>query len=490
MDQTKAAWPEWEIEKELGRGSFGTVYQAVRREYGIESRSAIKHIPIPSENDETEKYRIEGLNDAGIRASYRRMVEDVIREIKLMQSVKVSQNVVGIEDYKVLERTDSPGWDIFIRMELLTPLTEWLCDCEATESDVVRLGTDICRALEVCSGQQILHRDIKPENIFVDSLGTFKLGDFGIGKKLESMASGTTRIGTENYMAPEVYRGDPYGSAADQYSLGLVLFWMLNGKRMPFLPEKQILSPADREEAFRKRIRGENLPQPRDASARMTAVIRKACAPNPKNRYRTPEEFRKALETVGSGAAFHMQKRQVKWMAVLLVAVIVVVAWMSRDMSLCDSLRYSPSPSFESPLTPSPGDAMSPEDIPDADDTDAATSEPSSTAESTVPSPTLYASLAPDSGPNQDDLLGSSSRLVHPDDGNWLDDYETQYVKTKYGNLAYLRYEPKDDSDTFGDVLEKDKVTVLARQNGFSLVMTENKVAGWVTSGVLVYQYK
>ena len=454
--------------REIGRGSFGTVYEAVRREYGIESRAAIKCISIPAEDDDPERYRREGLDETAIRETYRRIAEDVIREIEFMQSVKDSPNIVGIEDYKVVGKKDSPGWDIFIRMELLTPLTEWLCDRENSEADAVRLGTDLCRALEACGRMQIIHRDIKPENIFISSLGTFKLGDFGISRKLESMTYGLTRIGTANYMAPEIYREEAYDRRADQYSLGLVLYWMLNGRRLPFLPDKQILSPADRNDAFRKRIRGEVLPPPRDASARMTAVIRKACAPKPEERYPTPEAFREALEKVDGGKAAAASKSGAwKKRAALF---LILAALITGGVLIRNRPWVEPPDPTEAPAASSEAPEPASDAVPAAD---------TSTLQTQTPAP----------GPGEKDLRGCSDRLVHPDEGSWLDDYETQYVKTQYGNRAYLRYAPEEESDHDEFVKEKDQVTVLARQNGFSLVITENRLIGWVTSGVLVYRY-
>ena len=92
-------------------------------------------------------------------------------------------------------------------------------------------------------------------------------------------------------------------------------------------------------------------------------------------------------------------------------------------------------------------------------------------------------------GPSSDDLRGCNSRIVSPEWYNWLDSYETKYVKTKHGVRAYLRYDPKSDSDYFDFVYEKDRVTVMARQNGFSLVSTANGLTGWVTSSVLTSHY-
>ncbi len=98
---------------------------------------------------------------------------------------------------------------------------------------------------------------------------------------------------------------------------------------------------------------------------------------------------------------------------------------------------------------------------------------------------TCFAAYAP----SPDDLRGCNSKIVSPAWYSWLDSYETKYVKTKHGVRAYLRYEPSSNSDYYDYVYEKDAVTVLARENGFSLVKVTDGVAGWVTSGVLVDFY-
>ena len=70
---------------------------------------------------------------------------------------------------------------------LLTPLYQHLREHPLSEEDVIRLGIDLCRALEICQKYNIIHRDIKPENIFYSEQGSFKLGDFGIARQLEAV---------------------------------------------------------------------------------------------------------------------------------------------------------------------------------------------------------------------------------------------------------------------------------------------------------------
>ncbi len=295
-------WPEWEIEKVLGQGSFGVVYQAVRRDSNVESRAAIKIISIPANKSEIESLRAEGLDDQGTKTYFKGVVDDFVSEIQLMETLKGIQNIVSVEDYKVVEKQGEIGWEIFIRMELLTPFNVYLDGKKMSEKEVAKLGADICAALEICDKRKIIHRDIKPENIFINDFGHFKLGDFGIARKLENVTGGLSQKGTYFYMAPDVANGTNYDARADLYSLGIVLYRLLNGNMMPFIEnEKQLLDPNMRKQAVDRRLRGETLPAPSDASSKMAALILKACAFNPKNRFANATEMKNALLGIISG---------------------------------------------------------------------------------------------------------------------------------------------------------------------------------------------
>ena len=236
VDVLRQVWPEWQIEgKPLGKGSYGVVYKAVRRDHNVESYSAIKVISIPSDPSEIDSLRSEGMDAYATRTYLEGIVNDFVSEIQLMESLKGVQNIVSVEDYKVVERTGEIGWDIFIRMELLTPFNTYTGGRKLTESEVIKLGCDNCSALEICAQRNIIHRDIKPENIFINDFGHFKLGDFGIARKMENMAGGLSQKGTFNYMAPEVTNSNNYDARVDTYSLGIVLYRLLNGNRLPFL---------------------------------------------------------------------------------------------------------------------------------------------------------------------------------------------------------------------------------------------------------------
>ena len=263
----------------MGEGSFGKVYRAKRIEYGRTFYSAIKVLTVPKNQQEIKQARSLGMDDNAIYAYFQSLVDNLLNEITLMDNLKGAKNIVGIEDYKIIEHEGELGWDIFIRMELLTPFDSFISNPEFSQRDVIKLGMDICSALEVCEQNNIVHRDIKPDNIFISRFGEYKLGDFGIARKLEATQANLSRKGTLNYMAPEVYKSEQYGSNVDIYSLGLVLYTLLNNNRCAFLPAyPQPVSYSDNENALSKRLSGEPLPPPCNANPTLAAAILRACA--------------------------------------------------------------------------------------------------------------------------------------------------------------------------------------------------------------------
>lgn len=290
-------WPEWQIlDPPIGTGSFGTVYKAVRRDALMESYSAIKVISIPKHPSDLESLRALGYDNDRAITYLHGIVNDCVSEIQLMENLKGIQNIVSVEDYKIVEKIDQIGWDIYIRMELLTPLTTYIANNQLSENDVIKLGCDICSALEVCSKKGIIHRDIKPENIFVNEFGDFKLGDFGIARTLEGQMGNMSMKGTPNYMAPEVANSKEYDSRVDTYSLGIVLYLFLNQNRLPFLStEKTIPSAVETANASARRLRGEKIPAPVNASSKLASVVLRACAYNPNARFQDATQMKQAL---------------------------------------------------------------------------------------------------------------------------------------------------------------------------------------------------
>ena len=287
-------WPGWTLKSLIGRGSFGAVYEIQRDVLGDVEKAALKVITIPqNENDIDELYN-DGYDDESITLTFQSHLKSIVAEYSLMRKLNGSPNVVHCDDIRYVQHDNGFGWDIFIKMELLTPLTKAV-PAKVTDELVVNLGKDMCTALELCRKHGIVHRDIKPQNIFVSDNNEYKLGDFGIAKTVEKTVGGT-KIGTYKYMAPEVYNNQPYGTSADIYSLGLVMYWLLNERRMPFMPlppEKPTTGMEDN--ARHRRFSGEPLPPPAHGSESLKKTVLKACAYDPKDRYATAADMLRDL---------------------------------------------------------------------------------------------------------------------------------------------------------------------------------------------------
>lgn len=286
----------WNVVRQIGAGSFGTVYEISRTEFGQTYRSALKVISIPSSRAEARAILEDVVDAQSVGTFFASMVESFLQELVLMNQLKGNSHIVSYEDHEVIEKDSELGWDILIRMELLTPLNDYIQGRELSLPEIVKLGEDICQALELCQMHQIIHRDVKPENIFVSDSGDFKLGDFGIARTAERANRSMSQKGTYHYMAPEVFRSGRYDATVDLYALGIVLYRMLNHNRAPFLPDyPQQITQQDREDALAKRLSGERMAPPCQAPEPLAQIILKACAYQPKNRYASANQMRKEL---------------------------------------------------------------------------------------------------------------------------------------------------------------------------------------------------
>jgi len=303
IDKVKKMWPDWEVVDNLGSGTFGTVYEIHRKIFSHTDKAALKVLSIPKSKSDIQELLYNGYDQKSITERFKNHLEDIVKEYALMSELKGCANVVYSDDIRYVQHPDGIGWDIHIKMELLRPLIAVLKN-PVDQQQVIEIGIDICNALELCKEKNIIHRDIKPQNLFVSGDGTFKLGDFGIAKTAERTMGGT-KTGTFNYMAPEVYNNQPYGAAADQYSLGMVLYWLLNERRMPFFPlPPEVPTATQEEQARQRRMSGEVPLAPKHGSEELKAIVMRAIAPNPTDRFPTPTDLKNALrmlEQIESG---------------------------------------------------------------------------------------------------------------------------------------------------------------------------------------------
>ncbi len=257
----------------------------------------MKIIPVPKEPGEIQELLNSGYDQYSINQRYKADLDEIRKEYSMMALLKGNANVVYCDDICDEPNPDGIGWTLYIRMELLKPLTKALA-VPFSEAQVVKVGMDLCNALAACKRKNIIHRDIKPDNIMMAEDGHYKLGDFGIAKTMEG-TSGGTKTGTYNFMAPEVYNNRPYGHSVDIYSLGMVLYWMMNQRCTPFLPlPPTVPTASQKENAKERRFGGEQLPPPANGSQALKQIVLRACAFDPAQRYATPEELYADLDEI------------------------------------------------------------------------------------------------------------------------------------------------------------------------------------------------
>ena len=299
FEQIHLPWQDWKIVKRLGGGAYGEVYEIERNISGVQEKAAVKIVSRPKDDIEIETYYDEGYDKASIAASYEKEIQNYVQEYTLMKKLQGQTNIVSCDDFTVVPHDNGIGGDVFIRMELLTSLQQVLRQKTLSVQEIIKLGKDISNALILCERKNIVHRDIKPANIMVSEFGDYKLGDFGVSKIMDHTTYATA-MGTPEYQAPEIVHMEKYGQAADIYSLGIMLYWILNDRKMPFVDAEKKLTPGLKIDAMERRCRGEKLPAPENGSDELKKIVLKACEYRPEDRYASAQELYDALDEIGS----------------------------------------------------------------------------------------------------------------------------------------------------------------------------------------------
>jgi serine/threonine-protein kinase len=184
----------------------------------------------------------------------------------------------------------------FIEMEFVPgrSLQHRLESMPLTPLRAVTLTAQIASGLAAAHRSGVLHRDLKPDNILLTHQQIPKIGDFGLAKKIASQAAGNEQlVGTPNFMAPELFTGDPATPASDVYALGVCLFLLLT-RRLPFRrPRLSQLIAA---------VRAEPLPNLREfnpaISLEVCECVSLMLAKSPTNRPRDGIEAAQLLQAV------------------------------------------------------------------------------------------------------------------------------------------------------------------------------------------------
>jgi tetratricopeptide (TPR) repeat protein len=275
--RTEPAPPEqighWRITGEIGRGGMGVVYLGERADGEFRKQAAIKLIT-------------SGLRDADLERRFR-------RERQILATLEHP----GIA--RLLDGGATGEGQPYFVMEYVEgrPLLTYCKETGAGVEDRLRLFLLVCQAVEYAHQRLIVHRDLKPGNILVTPDGTPKLLDFGLARVLDAPADEeVTQTGmplmTPAYASPEQVRGEPYTVAGDLYSLGVILYELLAGRRPYDVKSGSLVELATaicEREPLPLSVAGTQWS--RRLSGDLENIVAKALAKEAKHRYQTVAEL-------------------------------------------------------------------------------------------------------------------------------------------------------------------------------------------------------
>ena len=205
----------YRIEQILGRGGMGVVYRA--NDTQLDETVAIKTLPgdvMQRSPEDLERFK---------------------REIRLARKI-THRNVLRTFDYGEAEGVYFISME-YVRGYTLSELLDEAPSRQMAPRVTAGISRQISRGLHAAHEQGIIHRDIKPGNVLIDAKGEVKLMDFGIARMAEAAEANMTQagliVGTPHYMSPEQVQGRQLDARSDVYSMGILMYEMLVGKR-PF----------------------------------------------------------------------------------------------------------------------------------------------------------------------------------------------------------------------------------------------------------------
>lgn len=289
LEALEPLFGSWYVDSKLAEGRNSKVFKIYKTVNGVTKFQALKTVKFPSSDRELSRV-IETGKFKTVNEYLNLLENTVIENMNKMLSLRTNPNIVRFDNFRIVR--ENSCFYVIMLMELLSPFSDCVKVESITKEQVVKISSDLCRAVDGFRNAGIMHHQIKPENIYVDKKGNFKLGDFGI-----SNISDRIKTEASPYMAPEVYTGSSHDTSSDIYSIGVLMYKLLNDNRLPFLPAfPNPVSLGDREAAFAKQMRGEKLSAPAKADREMTLIISKALAFNQSDRYFNPLLMRTELE--------------------------------------------------------------------------------------------------------------------------------------------------------------------------------------------------
>lgn len=295
-DSSRPLWSDWYIGDLLERECCGAVHAVTRGEGNLPHSSVVKLCRFPSEPLYRKAASI-FRNDSGKIARYfADTLEGIIYKLHLLSSMANHSSIVNYYDYKIGRPEEGPGRLVIFRRDHIVPLARYIQDNPLTGDDVIRLGMELCEALSYHLKRGAVQGHLRMDNVFVSPEGAFKLGD-----TFEYDLLGGKAPALPLFAAPEVLLKENFDHTADIYTLGLIMYKLLNRGCLPFAPSPTgKLEPRESKRALARRGKKGPLPPPALAGEALGALILKACSGEPSRRFTTPLEMKLALESLAS----------------------------------------------------------------------------------------------------------------------------------------------------------------------------------------------
>lgn len=205
-------------------------------------------------------------------------------EADFIESVKELDGVSNYLDVYVQDNQNKKTCDLYIFTEELTSLEELMKTKTFAEDEVVDFGIQMSEMLETLEAKNIFHGNISPKNIFVTADGRYKIGGF---------TDFEGKIADTSFVAPEVYKQENVDYTTDIYSVGIIMYAMCNGGKIPFESDS-----CDRKNACEERFSGKAVTAPSEGDEKLKSVIVIACQPNNTNRWKNASNIKNALTSI------------------------------------------------------------------------------------------------------------------------------------------------------------------------------------------------
>lgn len=258
---------DWKVTSFVGEDNGCEVYKVSRKiDKNTAQNAILRHAFIGKNNYNDE------------RAEY------FAEEADFIESVKNLDGVSNYLDVYVQDNQNKETCDLYIFTEELTSLDELMKTKTFAEDEVVDFGIQMSSLLETLETKNIFHGNISPKNIFVTADGKYKIGGF---------TDFEGKIDDKSYIAPEVFRQENVDYTTDIYSVGIIMYAMCNGGKIPFESDS-----CDRDSACKERFSGKAVAAPSEGNEKLKSVIVIACQPDNANRWKNAGNIKNALTSI------------------------------------------------------------------------------------------------------------------------------------------------------------------------------------------------